>query len=210
MLQYGDADYTEIKKSDLVNVLISCDIAVQIAKVDYKESKLIFDWKQIGTPSTAKNIPRYCKDNNIHEKGTLVIKELAPDETAQSLAEAISKILKTSEQYLATAGVPFHNPPEPNTEGPLRGGVAPPKNLLAVDPIFSDEARKKRHNATVTISITVAPDGLVRNPKIIDPAGMSLDEQALAVLSLWRFQPASKNGTTVTMQFNVAMDFHVM
>ena len=209
MLQFGDADHTEIKKSDLVNVLISCDIAVQIRGVDYKERKLSFDWKQIGTPDTGKNIPRYCRDNKIHPEGTLIITDLALDETAASLAELISKVLQTPEQYLAALGVPFHTPPDPNTEGPLMAGATRPRDLLTVDGTFSDEARKKKYYGTVKVRLVIGTDGHVHHPEIISTPGMGLDEQALAVLPLWRFQPASKNGKAVAVQINMEMAFNL-
>jgi len=207
MLHFGDADHSKVKKSDLHKVKISCDLAVQIQAVRYKDQEVTFDWVQIGTPQAEKNFPRNCRDRVSHDRGTLTITQLAPDETAASLAESVSKVLQTPEQYLATKGVPFNLPPKTDGQKLVSGTLIPPRALLMIDGAFSQQALRSKYAGAVTISFTVGTDGLAHQPKITRPLGMGLDEQALAVLPLWRFQPGSKDGKPVAASLNVEMEF---
>lgn len=209
MLQFGDADHSKVKKSDLHKVKISCDLAVQIQAVRYKKQEVTFDWVQIGTPQADKNFPHNCRDRVDHKRGTLTITQLAPDETATSLAESISKVLQTPEQYLATEGVPFPLPPKPDGQKPVSGTLIPPRPLLWIDAAFSQQALRSKYAGSVTISFIVGTDGLAHQPKITRPLGMGLDEQALAVLPLWRFQPGSKDGKPAALNLNIEMEFNL-
>lgn len=209
MLQFGDADHSKVKKSDLHKVKISCDLAVQIQSVRYKEGEVTFDWVQIGAPQAGKNFPHNCRDRVYHDHGTLTITQLAPDETATSLAESVSKVLQTPEQYLATEGVPFNLQPKPDAQKPVSGTLIPPKPLLMIDGAFSQQALRSKYAGAVTISFTVGIDGIAHQPKISRPLGMGLDEQALAVLPLWRFQPGSKDGKPVAASLNIEMEFNL-
>src|SRR6266481_8598565 len=117
-LQFGDADKTKLKKNDLNKIKISCDLVVQIKEARQHKDKVSIAWAQIGTPSVwGENFPRACRDNMSHDAGTLVITGFAPDETEDSLAASLSKILQTPEQYLATAGIIFDLPAEPDILG---------------------------------------------------------------------------------------------
>lgn len=209
MLHFGDTDHSKVKKSDLHKVKISCDSAVQIQAVHYKKREVTFEWIQIGTLETKNNIPRNCRDNNTHPKGTLTITELAADETAASLAESVSKVLQTPEQYLATEGISFNPQPESGVQRPASGGFVPPKVLLSVDGVFSQESLRSKYAGAVMVSFIVGTDGCAHQPKISRPLGMGLDEQALAVLPLWRFQPASKDGKPVAASMNMEMSFNL-
>ncbi|HET9284309.1 MAG TPA: energy transducer TonB [Candidatus Angelobacter sp.] len=207
MLHFGDDDHAKVKKGDLHKVKISCDLAVQIQAVRYKEREVTFDWVQIGTPQATKNFPHNCRDRVYHGRGTLTITQLASDETANSLAESVSKVLQTPEQYLATEGVPFLLPPKPDGQKLVSGTLIPPRPLLFIDGAFSQQALRSRYAGAVTISFIVGTDGLAHQPKITRPLGMGLDEQALAVLPLWRFQPGSKDGKPVAASLNIEMEF---
>jgi TonB family protein len=207
MLQFGDADHSKIKKSDLDKVKISCDSAVQIQGVRDKEREVTFDWLLIGIPEIGKNVPRNCRNKSAHLNGTLTITHLASDETAASLAESVSKVLQTPEQYLATELLSFRAPLELNSiEGTLEG-VAPVVPLLIVNGTFSDLARKRKYHGIVKVRFTIGTDGRVHQPEIINSGGMGLDEQVLTVLPLWRYQPANKNGKSVAVTVEVKMSF---
>src|SRR6266481_2954088 len=192
-LQFGDADKTKLKKNDLNKVKISCDIVVQIKEASQHKDTVTIAWANIGRPVLwGKNMPRACRDNMSHDNGVLVIAGFAPDETADSLAASLSKILQTPEQYLATAGIIFDLPADPEIPGRITTPFATekPKSLFSVDPAYSEEARKSKYKGMLVITFYVGTDGRVHQPTISHPLGMGLDQQALNVLPLWRFRPA--------------------
>ena len=212
MLQFGDSDRTKIKKSDLHKVKISCDIVVQIKEMRQGADKIDFAWEQIGTPSIwGKNFSHTCRDNNYHDKGTLTITGFAPDETTDSIVASVSKVLQTPEQYLATAGIMFNLPAEPDIQGalPREPPSTGPKPLFIVDPAFSEEARKSKYRGTVVVIFYVGRDGRAHRPRISRPLGMGLDQKALDVVSLWRFQPAHKLDQAVPAPLNMEISFNL-
>jgi TonB family protein len=211
LLQFGDADKTKLKKSDLNKVRISCDLAVQIKEAHQEKDKVIIAWEQIGSPSVwGKHFSRTCRDYVAHDKGSLIITGFAPDETADSLASSLSKVLQTPEQYLVTAGIEFSLPAEPDIQGQVPSSPSlneAPKPLLSVDPTFSEQARKSKYQGTAVVMFYVGTDGRVHRPSIPRPLGMGLDQQALNVISLWRFRPAHRLDQPVPASMNVEIHF---
>lgn len=211
-LQFGDADKTKLKKNDLNKVKISCDLVVQIKEASQHNGTVTIAWTQIGTPVLeGKNFPRACRDNMSHDNGVLVITGFAPDETADSLAASLSKILQTPEQYLATAGIIFDLPAEPDIPGRITtpSRTEMPKALLSVDPAFSEEARKAKYMGTLVVTFYVGTDGRAHRPAIPRPLGMGLDQQALNVLPLWRFRPAQHADKPVPAGLQTEISFNL-
>ena len=69
-----------------------------------------------------------------------------------------------------------------------------PKAIYMTDPEYSESARKKKINGTVTLAMIVTAEGKVRDLRVIKGLDKGLDKQALAAVSVWRFQPATKDG----------------
>jgi hypothetical protein len=194
----------------LDKIKISCDLVVQIKEARQHKDKVSIDWVQIGMPSLwGKNVPRACRGYMSHDAGTLVITGFAPDETADSLAASLSKILQTPEQYLATAGIIFDLPAEPDIPGMVQVAHEFPKAILSVEPAFSEEARKRKYMGTLVVTFYVGTDGRVHRPTISHLLGMGLDQQALNVLPLWRFRPAHKLDRPVPAMMNVEISFNL-
>jgi TonB family protein len=91
----------------------------------------------------------------------------------------------------------------------LGNGVAAPKPVYAPDPGYSEEARKAKYQGSLNLWCVIAPNGRVTQIKISQCLGRGLDEQAIRALSTWRFEPATKDGHPVAVQFNVSVDFHL-
>lgn len=85
----------------------------------------------------------------------------------------------------------------------------PPKALHTVEAEFSREARKKRIEGVVILSILVGVDGTPSDFKITQSVGYGLDENALAAVAQYRFQPATKSGVPVATRINVMISFHL-
>jgi TonB family protein len=94
---------------------------------------------------------------------------------------------------------------------PLRvgGNVRPPRVLSNVDPEFSETARALRISGNSQIYLWVEPDGSPSHLRIARPAGLGLDEKALEAVSRYKFTPASRNGTAVTVEIYIEVNFQI-
>jgi len=110
--------------------------------------------------------------------------------------------------------VPPHTPEdeakhsEMRPEG-VRDGVTPPRLLKSVSPDYSTEARKKKISAVVMVQLIVGEDGVPQEVHVIQPAGYGLDEQAVAAVEQYRFQPAMKDGKPVRVKLKVEVNFQI-
>ena len=89
----------------------------------------------------------------------------------------------------------------------LGNGVKAPKPVYMPDPEYTDRARKKKINGSVTLAMIVTAEGNVRDLKVINSLDKGLDKQALGAVSTWRFEPATKDGKPVAVHLNVDVTF---
>lgn len=89
-------------------------------------------------------------------------------------------------------------------------GVTPPQLLYKVEPEFSEEARKAKHQGVVVLTIEVDPNGNVRNVRVRQSLGLGLDEKAVDAVSRWRFRPGVLNGKPVTTEAVVQVNFQLL
>jgi periplasmic protein TonB len=99
----------------------------------------------------------------------------------------------------------------PPGQGVERGrGVTPPELLYKVEPEFSEEARKAKHQGVVVLAIEVDANGQVRNVRIRQGLGLGLDEKAMDAVSRWRFRPGILNGKPVITEALVQVNFQLL
>jgi len=84
-----------------------------------------------------------------------------------------------------------------------------PKPVYSPDPDFSAEARRKGTQGTVLVWTTVGTDGTVRSACASQPLGDGLEEQAVAAVRTWKFEPAVINGKPTDELLGVEVDFHL-
>ena len=153
-----------------------------------------------------------CKDTVVFDQGEIKVTGFGSGESSDSLAASLGLILQTPEQYLAAAGIPFNLPPEADAENlgpPPAPPFSQPKVLLTVNPAFSNEARSAKYQGSLIVSVYVGTDGRIHRPSIARKLGLGLDEKALNVLPLWRFEPARKLDKPFALQQSVEIDFHL-
>lgn len=90
------------------------------------------------------------------------------------------------------------------------GGVTQPIPIVTPEAEFSDEARRAKYQGVCMVSVIVDAEGNPRNPHVIQPLGMGLDEKALAAVQGYRFKPARKDGKPVPVIITVAVNFHLL
>jgi TonB family protein len=92
---------------------------------------------------------------------------------------------------------------------PNTNGARPPRLIHNTNPEFSDEARRKKIEGVVTLSLVVDTNGQPTDVQVVTPLGYGLDEKAVEAVKQWTFQPATKYGNPVAMKINVQVDFHL-
>jgi TonB family protein len=92
---------------------------------------------------------------------------------------------------------------------PNTNGVTPPRLIHNTNAEFSDEARRKKIEGVVTLSLVVDTDGQPTDVQVVAPLGHGLDEKAVEAVKQWRFQPAMKDGNPVATKINVQVSFHL-
>jgi periplasmic protein TonB len=89
-------------------------------------------------------------------------------------------------------------------------GVTPPQLIYKVEPEFSEEARKAKHQGVVILAIEVDTSGNVRNIRVRQSLGLGLDEKAAEAVSHWRFHPGTLHGKPVTTEAVVQVNFQLL
>lgn len=89
-------------------------------------------------------------------------------------------------------------------------GVTPPQLVYKVEPEFSEEARKAKHQGVVVLTIEVDAGGNVRHIRVRQSLGLGLDEKAIDAVSRWRFRPGALNGKPVATEAVVQVSFQLL
>lgn len=91
------------------------------------------------------------------------------------------------------------------------GGVSSPECRHCPDPEYSTEARRKNHEGTVTLEVTITPEGHVSDIKVVKAAGFGLDEKAIEAVKKWRLRPArAPDGSPVPVRVPVEVRFRLI
>lgn len=90
------------------------------------------------------------------------------------------------------------------------GNVTAPVVLHQDEPRFSDAARSLKFSGMVTVYLWVLPDGSISHLSITKPAGLGLDEQAVAAVAEYRFKPATRDSKPVTVDLYVDVNFQIL
>jgi TonB family protein len=212
----ADQNRIRVKKKDLARVSGTCDLAVEVTQAAWNQGKALFTLVEIGTPSLASR-PRLCKRASTYGEGTLEISGFNADETPDQLAAAIGVVLQTPEQYMASMGASLNITQDANSAQNSAGrppeqispAITAPKIVLSVNPAYSKAASRAKYQGEVVIAVVVGPDGRVHDSKIARKARLGLEESAMNVLPLWRFEPARKNDVPVAVQLNLDVAFHL-
>jgi len=87
------------------------------------------------------------------------------------------------------------------------GSVSAPVVIYRVEPLYSEEARKVKHQGVVVLWAIVRRDGSLEILKVVRALGLGLDESAINALKQWRFRPGMKDGVQVDVALNVEVSF---
>lgn len=88
-----------------------------------------------------------------------------------------------------------------------KGRLRPPQPIQTSDPRYTKEAASRHVEGWSILRTVIDQAGTPAHAIILQPLGMGLDEQALAVLARWRFKPAVLDGNAVPVEIDVRIDF---
>ena len=92
----------------------------------------------------------------------------------------------------------------------IGGDVSAPGLTYKVEPEYSEEARKAKHQGIVVLAIQVWEDGRAHNIRVIRSLGLGLDEKAIQAGSRsGRSCPGKKDGIPVKVRANVEVNFRI-
>ena len=89
------------------------------------------------------------------------------------------------------------------------GVVTPPRLLNAPEPEYTEQARGSNSQGTCTVELIVEEDGLPSHIRLLKSIGTGLDEEAIAAVQKWKFEPALKDGHPVQVKLTVEVHFHL-
>lgn len=105
------------------------------------------------------------------------------------------------------SGVPDKGAPD--CPRPSERNVTPPHVISMPDPPYSEQARKKKIQGVVVLSLTVGADGNTHDITVERGLGYGLDEKAVEAVSQWKFKPALKDGEPIERRINVEVNFRL-
>lgn len=82
-----------------------------------------------------------------------------------------------------------------------------PRAISTPNPNYTDEARRKNIQGTVTLAVIVDANGNVKKAEVSKSLDPGLDEQAIEAVKRWTFHPAESNGKPVAVRIKVEVNF---
>ncbi|MCE2539820.1 MAG: energy transducer TonB [Acidobacteria bacterium] len=95
--------------------------------------------------------------------------------------------------------------------GPYRmgSGISPPAIRHEVKPVYTADALRREIEGDIVLEVVVLANGDVGEIRIVRGLGYGLDETAVNAMRQWRFHPARRQGVTVDVVVEVAMEFRL-
>jgi len=104
------------------------------------------------------------------------------------------------------------NSPSEPCPGPFNvddPGVVAPEGLETPQPEYTEEARRARVQGVVVVEGVVDCQGVFRDLRIVEGLPLGLNESTLETLARWRFRPAMRNGSSVSVRLRVTVEFRL-
>jgi TonB family protein len=111
--------------------------------------------------------------------------------------------------WVAGTTPPAHGTVEPSAEPEVPPGVTPPRTLHAPEPKYPLVARQAAYEGTTKLQAVINDQGLVQELSILKPAGFGLDEEAVAAITRWRFEPAKRDGQPIEVETTIVVNFRI-
>lgn len=132
-------------------------------------------------------------------------RNIAPRPQAEKAVTAADRSEKPRELLARGANVPENDETRVFKIG---GSVQRPEAVFTPAPEFPDRANYENSQGIVILNVVVDRSGKVQNIRLVRPAGMGMEEEAVATVSKWRFKPAQREGEPVAVEMNIEVAFN--
>jgi TonB family protein len=89
-------------------------------------------------------------------------------------------------------------------------GFSQPQLVFKVEPEYSEEARKGKHQGEIILMVVIDQMGRPISSRVIRSLGYGLDEKAAEAVVQWRFKPGMDGDKPVTMAATVELHFRLL
>ncbi len=104
----------------------------------------------------------------------------------------------------------LHDPHLAGSEDPAAGGdLEPPAKIHGRPPRYPEAAHQARIEGQVILRALIDRQGNVTNVEVLQGLATGLDEEAVAAIEQWKFQPATLNGEPVDVHWDLAISFRL-
>lgn len=87
------------------------------------------------------------------------------------------------------------------------GGVTAPRLIEQVRPRYTGDALRKAITGTVILEAIVTSEGCASQIRVVRSLDRGLDQEAIAAVMQWRFEPGRLEGTPVDVLVTILVDF---
>jgi len=85
--------------------------------------------------------------------------------------------------------------------------IRDPVLIREVKPIYTEDAKNRKVQGSVELSVVVRADGSVGDTQVTRSLDPDLDQEAIKAARQWRFRPGTKDGDPVNVQVAIEMSF---
>ena len=114
------------------------------------------------------------------------------------------------ESFIRESSAPVSFAPSEKSAMHVGGSVKPPTLVHTSNPTFTDLANAQKFTGNVKLYLWFDSDGKVSHVSVAKPAGLGLDEAAIAAVEQYQFQPATLNGNAVTVDLYLDVSFKTL
>jgi len=72
---------------------------------------------------------------------------------------------------------------------------------------YPASAIRDRMEGTVLVQLTIPPDGIPKDVKVVRGLRADFDESAIAAVNKWKFRPAMKDGNPIQVTVTLQVEF---
>lgn len=108
------------------------------------------------------------------------------------------------------ASTPTYSSPEA-ARAMKKAGIeqTPPHPIYSPDVEYTPAALAARFEGSCVVSMSVGVDGKATNITLDKKLGLGMDEQILATVSKWKFEPERRNGKAFASRLQLTLNFHL-
>jgi TonB family protein len=89
------------------------------------------------------------------------------------------------------------------------GAIRPPTIIKSALALYTEDARTRGIEGTVTIEAFIGEDGGIKSMRVLKGLGSGLEEVALASVMEWEFTPATQNGLPISVVAQIDVQFNL-